>query len=190
MNMGFGKNKNNNANEKPNRIVIKMKLDKIEKGYYEKIGEYEARRSQVVDKIRDAETQIEKDGLWEEWKQLSQFILIKKKSMSKFANLRFMVDELFDQMEQNEAIKSVAGELGKLSAYNDLKKFQKEITATGITIENLFKASNDISSIFDSQIASKSSDVILPAEDREKMERQIEEQQKKLEKELESELMA
>ena len=144
--MAFGKKKE--AVEKPNKVRIDIKFDKVRENITERLDSYENKLEIIRQKIVSAKQEgnnIEAKNQALNYKQVSIYKHKTQDLLNKLENFQFMIDEAFTKMELYETFGEVMGEVSKINAsvevkgmLKDIQSFEKNFSAQFQKLDQMF----------------------------------------------------
>jgi hypothetical protein len=144
--MAFGKKKE--EIEKPNKIKIDIKFDKVRDNITERLDAYENKLEIIRQKIvaaKRANNNIEAKHQTDNYKQISVYKYKTQDLLNKLENFQFMIDEAFTKMELYETFGEVMGEVSKINAsvevkgmLKDIQSFEKNFSAQFQKLDQMF----------------------------------------------------
>lgn len=144
--MAFGKKKE--EIEKPNKIKIDIKFDKVRDNITERLDAYENKLEIIRQKIvaaKRANNNIDAKHQADNYKQISVYKYKTQDLLNKLENFQFMIDEAFTKMELYETFGEVMGEVSKISAsvevkgmLKDIQSFEKNFSAQFQKLDQMF----------------------------------------------------
>ena len=144
--MAFGKKKE--EIEKPNKIKIDIKFDKVRDSITERLDAYENKLEIIRQKIvaaKRANNNIEAKHQADNYKQISVYKYKTQDLLNKLENFQFMIDEAFTKMELYETFGEVMGEVSKINAsvevkgmLKDIQSFEKNFSAQFQKLDQMF----------------------------------------------------
>jgi hypothetical protein len=144
--MAFGKKKE--EIEKPNKIKIDIKFDKVRDNITERLDAYENKLEIIRQKIvaaKRANNNIEAKHQADNYKQISVYKYKTQDLLNKLENFQFMIDEAFTKMELYETFGEVMGEVSKINAsvevkgmLKDIQSFEKNFSAQFQKLDQMF----------------------------------------------------
>lgn len=144
--MAFGKKKE--AVEKPNKVRIDIKFDKVRENITERLDSYENKLEIIRQKIvsaKQAGNNLEAKNQTANYKQVSIYKHKTQDLLNKLENFQFMIDEAFTKMELYETFGEVMGEVSKINAsvevkgmLKDIQSFEKNFSAQFQKLDQMF----------------------------------------------------
>ena len=135
--MAFGKKKE--VVEKPNKVRIDIKFDKVRENITERLDSYENKLEIIRQKIVSAKQEgnnLEAKNQTANYKQVSIYKHKTQDLLNKLENFQFMIDEAFTKMELYETFGEVMTEVSKVNASVEVKGMLKDVQ----TFEKNFSA--------------------------------------------------
>lgn len=126
--MPFGKKKE--VVEKPNKIKIDIKFDKVRDNITERLDAYDNKLDIIRQKIIEAKksgNNLEAKRQTQSYRQVSVYKHKTQELLDKLENFQFMIDEAFTKMELYETFGEVMGEVSKINASVEVKEMLKDI---------------------------------------------------------------
>jgi hypothetical protein len=144
--MAFGKKKE--VVEKPNKVRIDIKFDKVRENITERLDSYENKLEIIRQKIvsaKQAGNNLEAKNQTANYKQVSIYKHKTQDLLNKLENFQFMIDEAFTKMELYETFGEVMGEVSKINAsvevkgmLKDIQSFEKNFSAQFQKLDQMF----------------------------------------------------
>ena len=144
--MAFGKKKE--VVEKPNKVRIDIKFDKVRENITERLDSYDNKLEIIRQKIVSAKQEgnnLEAKNQTANYKQVSIYKHKTQDLLNKLENFQFMIDEAFTKMELYETFGEVMGEVSKINAsvevkgmLKDIQSFEKNFSAQFQKLDQMF----------------------------------------------------
>ena len=149
--MALGKKKD--AIEKPNKIKIDIKFDKVRDAINERLEQYDNKLEIVRQKVVLAKQQgntLEASRLMNTYKQTSVYRHKTVELLEKLEQFQFMIDEAFTKMDLYETVGEVMTEVSKINVspevkgmLKDLKNFEGEFVNQFNKLDQMFGVVTD-----------------------------------------------